>query len=209
MNNRGLISNVVSIRIDKQPEEPIVTQLPYVDQQTSSESTKFTFGRTDSNNSDYVVIAYVAGSLLVVLIIICFAIWRTLAVMNKSSGQDPEASHCSLDKNDSNITTEDIWSMTSNAGEDTNVMKNSLHFVTENKDNLHSELIYQEFEITKDLDILASLKLAPRVSLLEDMSVYRDLSNLDSQSLDYFALSQKLSVLLYSEDKQDRIESLV
>lgn len=208
MNNRGLISNVVSIRIDRQVEQPAVTQLPFVDQQTSTDPPKFGMD-ANTNNSDYAVIAYVACSLLVALAVISVAIWRTIAIMNKRSEQDPEGSHCSSDKNNSNVTTDDIWSVTSSAADDANKTKTSLHFEAENKDNLHSEMIYQEYEISKDFDILASLKLAPRVSLLEDMSVYRDLSNLDSQSLDYFTLSQKLSILLYAEDKQDRKESLV
>ena len=213
--NRGEISNVVSVRIDKK-EEPSVTLLPFVDE-TSTESTnlpRFSNGKTIGN--DYSLIAYVTCSLLLVSAIMSFSIWRIVRHLKRRSKCDSESgdtsdkgssTHDDSQCNPNNITTEDIWSLTSRS-DDKSPSKN-LHFESESRHNLQSEFLYNGLDLLKDVDLLSSLVLPPRDSVLEDMSVYRDLSNLDSQSLDYFALSRRLSSLLYCDDDSRRRESLV
>ena len=211
--NRAEISNVVAVKIDKR-EEPSVTMLPFVEETSTPEmSSNLPQEGARNHGTDYSVIAYVICSLLLVLSFMSFAIWRIVRHCNNTSKEDSETGEGSDNSDDSqcnpnNITTEDIWSLTSSSNEKSSP-KTSMHCVSEGQANLQSQFLYNDLHLLKDVDLLSSLVLQPRDSVLEDMSVYRDLSNLDSQSLDYFALSHRLSVLLYCDEDSKRRESLV
>ncbi len=214
--NKAEISNVVAVRIEK-PEEPSVTLLPIVDEMSPDSSNLPQEGvQPDSEekslSSDYTVIAYITCSLLLVSVFLSFAIWRVVRHVKRRSLNDTESGDMSSDKsgddNPNNITTEDIWSLTSRSDKSTTTKDFDLSG-SSRSNNLQSELLYADLDLLKDVDLLSSLVLQPRDSVLEDMSVYRDLSNLDSQSLDYFALSRRLSVLLYCDEDSRRRESLV
>jgi hypothetical protein len=211
--NKAEISNVVAVKIDKR-EEPAVTLLPFGEETSTPEMSRNLPQEGERHNAtDYSVIAYVICSLLLVLSFVSFAVWRIVRHCKHTSKEDPENGEGSDKSDDSqcnpnNITTEDIWSLTSSSNEKSSA-KSSLHHVPQTQANLQSQFLYNDLHLLKDVDLLSSLVLQPRDSVLEDMSVYRDLSNLDSQSLDYFALSHRLSVLLYCDEDTKRKESLV
>ena len=218
--NRGEISNVVTVRIDKK-EEPTVTLLPFIDE-TSTETKKSSNRRPEVKKSvadDSSLIAYISCSVVLVAALLSFTVWRVVLRFNRRSNDDicdknsSSSGSSTNDENPNNITTEDIWSLTSRSDDKPTQTKSTtttLHYLTETRDGVQQEFVYNDFDLLKDIDLLSSLVAPPmRDSVLEDMSVYRDLSNLDSQSLDYFALSRRLTSLLYCDDDAKRRESLV
>jgi hypothetical protein len=199
--NRGEMSNIVTVRIDKK-EEPTVTLLPFVDETSSAKPDPRPSAGHEGRDS---LIAYICCSLILVSALLAFALWRMAAHFRqrrRSGHNSSQLSDKSQEDNVNNVTTEDIWSLASGSDAKTPEKAFSLGYVSETQ---HPSFIYNDLDLLKDLAMLPP----PRDSVLEDMSVYRDLSYLDPQSLDYFALSRRLSSLLYCDDDSKRQESLV
>ena len=233
--NRGEISNVVTVRIDKK-EEPTVTLLPFTDEAStptpdSRNLPHRDFAEPKTFSTDYALIGYICCSVLIASALLSFSIWRVVVHLKRRSDESRDSesadkSSSTNDDNPNNITTEDIWSLTSHSDIKSASKSTSVNFFSECHNNdlnnqqqqqqlnheqqQQQQFLFNDFDLLKDIDLLTSLVAPPvRDSVLEDMSVYRDLSNLDAQSLDYFALSRRLSSLLYCDDESRRRESLV
>lgn len=218
--NRAQISNTVQVRIEEEEED--TTTLYYNANMDENEvmssprqSQKENNGPIEAATSDnhFLIWATVATAVVICGLLsgLVFVYYRTSLCRRRTYKCD--------DSNVSNVTETSSQGVSCAPEKDPDVIAVSNgSYITSNKMPAPQQVLPDDLSLEQKIDLwawTANQELEPRIHVLEDCSVYRDLSTLGDASSDYFRLDRLLSALVSSSsnnmgfDTLKRHESLV